>query len=1068
MKQMRRRLTSLLLVLAIICSFTVTVSASYDIWWEQYVTSPMEDLTIAGVKDGKVESTGNYVLFTSDVHRYAYLTKDLLAAANGIIAADGGSGNVGLIAFGGDLANEQAIYADNMSILKAAVATSEGTVAAYTKGNHESDVKDEDFIKITGMSRIGETVINKESNYYFFNFGAAGKGQEFLETDIAALKEYLEKLPEDNEKPVFIVSHFPLHYYNDRRNSKLADQVVDLLNKHPETVFLWGHNHTEQDPGYGMIRLPGDIIQTGVKAETGKEIKFTYACLGALRDGVNGANGLLAKVDGAKVTFRYIDLNNTGSDEVWKDAQGNENAIRIPGTPEISSTTNVDMSADQKVIKLANLQIDRPLVDKAPDASAAEYSDKFSAGEVSWGGVTKYDFGTEYTAKLTLTAEEGYSFASDAVVSINKEFAGPMPGQKNNVATTVVAEGGKTAEVTYTFPATAAKGTPVEAVTKLENGGQYVLASADNYAASYEFDPTQHGEESKPDYTVEGADVVVQGGKLVSATDKWMTFTAQKDAHGYLLFSDESFLGYGQTYDDAEVINYMDISTRGGEMGIQANNMSAEAIYSNWNVDEKGNVFVSIDGINHYPVSKDGKFSLSTKAEDTNVKLYKVGTENSGAIYTAAVNLPTPAAGAAPATTVADEYYGYTATKITWSPEAAAFEYGKAYTATVVLTAKEGFTFTQPLTGRVSGHVASKIEVAADGKTATVTYTYAPTDAKPGAAATVQVAQVDSLKAGGKYIIVGAGYALTYNYVDGIYMKATPITIADGKITSEVTEDMILTAAEGTDGVALTYGGKYMDAKSIDNSPDTWGFTDATDAKSAIGFAYKDGLLTVASTGAAAAGPGAPPPPPPPPGGAVSALYFSNGHFNYGTIASTPVTIYKVVDTFKDVAADEWYSAAVNWAVANEITNGVGGGNFAPAKELTRVEIITMIWRSQGKPAPTSTENPFKDVKTDDWYDVNAILWANEKGIATGTGNGFEPLKTCTRAEIVTMLYRVAGKPEVTEEIAFTDVAADAWYADAVAWAVKEGVTTGTSSTTFEPGTICTRSQAVTFLFRMK
>ena len=1064
MKQMRRRLTSLLLVLAIICSFTVTVSASYDIWWEQYVTSPMEDLTIAGVKDGKVESTGNYVLFTSDVHRYAYLTKDLLAAANGIIKDDGGSGNVGLISFGGDLANEQAIYADNMSILKAAVATSEGTVAAYTKGNHESDVKDEDFIKITGMSRIGETVINKD-NYYFFNFGAAGKDQAFLEADIAALKEYLEKLPEDNEKPVFIVSHFPLHYYNDRRNSKLADQVVALLNEHPETVFLWGHNHTEQDPGYGMIRLPGDIIQTGVKAETGKEIKFTYACLGALRDGVNGANGLLAKVDGSQITFRYIDLNNTGSEQTWTDAQGNENAVRIPGAAEVSSTTIVNTAADQKEIKLANIQIDRPLVDKAPDTSAAEYSDKFSAGEVSWGGVTKYDFGTEYTATLTLTAEEGYSFAADTVVSVNKEFAGPMPGQKNNEATTVVAADGKTATVTYKFPATAAKGTPVEAVTKLENGGQYVLASADNYAASYEFDPTQHGEESMPDYTVEGADVVIQGGKLVSATDKWMTFTAQKDAHGYLLYSDESFLGYGTDYEAAEAINYMDISTRGGEMGIQANNASSESIYSNWNVDDKGNIYVSIDGIAHYPVSKDGKFSLSTKAEDTNVKLYKVGTDDSGAIYTAAVNLPTPAAGAAPATTVEEVYYGYTVAKITWDAKET-FDYATAYTATVTLTAKEGFTFTKPLTGRISGHVASEVQVSTDGKTATVTYTFAATGAKPGAVVEVDLQRVDELTAGGKYVIVGEGYALTYNYVDGIYMKATPVTVEGEKITSEITEDMILTAEEGTDGVALSYGGKYMDAKSIDNSPDTWGFTDAAAAADAIGFAYKEGLLTVASTGASA--PGAPPPPP---SSAVTALYFSNGHFNYGTIASTPVTIYKVVEApaaFDDVPEGKWFSEAVAWAVAQGITTGVGDNKFAPERELTRVEIVTMIWRSQGKPAPTSTENPFEDVKTDSWYDINAILWANEKGIATGTDKGFEPLKTCTRAEIVTMLYRVAGKPEVTEKANFTDVK-DSWYTDAVAWAVKEGVTTGTGDgTTFEPGTVCNRAQAVTFLSRMK
>lgn len=1064
MKRMTKRLTSLILVLAIICSFTVTASASYDVWWEKYVTTPMEDLTIAGVKDGKVESIGNYVLFTSDVHRYAYLAKDLLAAANGMIADDGGTGNVGLIAFGGDFANEYALYDDTMSIIKAAVATSEGTVATYTKGNHEGDVSDEDFETYTGMSRIGQTAINKDGHYYFFNFGSLKNSQQFTNDDIAALKDFLATIPEDNVKPIFIVSHYPLHYYNDRRSSKQADQVLDILNGYPEVTFLWGHNHTEQDPNYGMIRLPGDVIQTGATADTTKEITFTYACLGALRDGVNGANGLLAKVDGTDVTFRYIDLNNTGSEETWTDAQGNENAIRVPGTPEASSTTNVATAADQKVITLANVQIDRPLVDKAPATAAAEYSEKFSAGTLDWDGVTKYDFGTEYTVTFTLTAEEGYTFADGAVVSINKEYVGPMPGQKNNEATTVVAEGGKTATVTYTFPATAAKAeVAVESVTKLENGGLYVLASTDNYAASYEFDPTQHGEESRPDYTVAGADVVIQDGKLVSETDKWMTFTAQKDAHGYLLYSDESYLGYGQDNEAAEVINYMDISTRGGELGIQANTASSESIYSNWNVDESGNVYVSIDGIKHYPVSKEGAFSLSTNAADTNVKLFKVGTDDSYALYTATVNLPTPAAGAAPAETVADEYYGYTVTDITWDAEEK-FDYNTPYTATVVLTAKDGFAFVKDMvTGRVSGHVATTTELSSDCKTAKVTYTFAATDAKPGAAAQVKVVAVDTLKAGGKYIIVGADHALTYNYVDGIYMKATPITIAEGKITSEVTEDMILTAETGTDGVALTYGGKYMDAKSIDDSPDTWGFTNATDAASAIGFAYADGLLTVASTGAAA-GPGGPPPG----GGATSALYFSNGHFNYGTIASTPVTIYRVVEPFSDVPATEWYADAVDWAVANDITNGTGDG-FQPKRDLTRAEIVTMIWRSQGEPQPTSTENPFEDVVTDSWYDINAILWAYENGIATGTDKGFEPTKTCTRAEIVTMLYRLAGEPEVETDVTFSDVAEDAWYVEEVTWAVDAGVTNGTNGgTTFEPGTVCTRAQAVTFLFRAK
>lgn len=288
-----KRLTSLVLVLAIVMSFCLSVMAS-DYWWTEYVQKPMEDWTIT--ESGTVESTGSYALFTSDCHRYTYLVKDLLAAANDEIAKEyEGHSSVGLMAFGGDFANEKLVYDDNMSILKAALATSEGTVATYTKGNHEGDVSDEDFEKITGMKRIGETAVNKDGAYYFFNFGAFNGTSQFLEEDISALDTYLA---DHSDKPAFIVSHYPIHYYNDRRSAKQADKLVDTLNKYPNAIFLWGHNHTEQDPNYGMIRLPGDVIQTGAKADSTKEIKFTYACLGALTGRVNGAAAEIQELNG--------------------------------------------------------------------------------------------------------------------------------------------------------------------------------------------------------------------------------------------------------------------------------------------------------------------------------------------------------------------------------------------------------------------------------------------------------------------------------------------------------------------------------------------------------------------------------------------------------------------------------------------------------------------------------------------------------------------------------------------------------------------------------------------------
>ena len=208
MKHTRTRLTALLLTLTMALALAIPTYAAEGNWWEAYVTSPMEDWSIDGVEGGHVTAHGRYVLVTSDTHRYTYLVQNLLAQANNVIAEDGETGNVGLMCFGGDFANEYTLYDDNMSIVKAALQTSEGTVATYTKGNHEGSVTDEEFLQKTGMSRIGETAVNADGYYHFFNFGALNKKQQFTDDDIAQLKAYLEREDVSGDgKPIIIVSH---------------------------------------------------------------------------------------------------------------------------------------------------------------------------------------------------------------------------------------------------------------------------------------------------------------------------------------------------------------------------------------------------------------------------------------------------------------------------------------------------------------------------------------------------------------------------------------------------------------------------------------------------------------------------------------------------------------------------------------------------------------------------------------------------------------------------------------------------------------------------------------------
>ena len=169
---------------------------------------------------------------------------------------------------------------------------------------------------------------------------------------------------------------------------------------------------------------------------------------------------------------------------------------------------------------------------------------------------------------------------------------------------------------------------------------------------------------------------------------------------------------------------------------------------------------------------------------------------------------------------------------------------------------------------------------------------------------------------------------------------------------------------------------------------------------------------------------------------------------------------------YRDVSKDSYYYDAVQWASDKGITNGVSDGVFAPDWVCTRGQIVTFLWRSVGSPAPKTAEMPFADVAEDAYY-AQAVLWAVENGITKGTSETtFSPDQTCTRAHAVAFLYRLAGSPAVTGS-SFQDVAADAYYNAAVAWAVQQGITNGTSETTFSPNETCTRAQIVTFLYRM-
>ena len=169
---------------------------------------------------------------------------------------------------------------------------------------------------------------------------------------------------------------------------------------------------------------------------------------------------------------------------------------------------------------------------------------------------------------------------------------------------------------------------------------------------------------------------------------------------------------------------------------------------------------------------------------------------------------------------------------------------------------------------------------------------------------------------------------------------------------------------------------------------------------------------------------------------------------------------------FVDVKKDDYYYDAVIWAVGKGIAKGVTDTTFQPNASCTRAEMVTFLYRAAGSPEPTNKVNPFTDVAEDSYY-YKAVLWAVEKGIAKGTSETtFSPNDTCTRGQTVAFLYRYANSPAVSGSNSFADVSETAYYYDATLWAVSEKVTEGTSATTFSPNDLCTRGQIVTFLYR--
>ena len=185
-------------------------------------------------------------------------------------------------------------------------------------------------------------------------------------------------------------------------------------------------------------------------------------------------------------------------------------------------------------------------------------------------------------------------------------------------------------------------------------------------------------------------------------------------------------------------------------------------------------------------------------------------------------------------------------------------------------------------------------------------------------------------------------------------------------------------------------------------------------------------------------------------------------YFKMGEKPTAPTPAKPTAPSFSDVAANAYYATAVKWAVEKGITAGTSPTTFSPDNTCTTAQILTFLWRANGSPEP-SIQNPFTDVKESDYF-YKAAVWAYEKGMVEGASFGGN--NPCTRSATVTYLWILSGKPFAATKVDFSDIPANADYAEAVVWAVEDGITAGTSATTFGPDATCTRGQIATFLYR--
>ncbi len=781
-------------------------------------------------------------------------------------------------------------------------------------------------------------------------------------------------------------------------------------------------------------------------------------------NGVQWIDATTKKVMDADDTFTaghtyqaFIHLKKNGNYEFYYDygkvppvavtAYGAK-SVRTAKAYERDPFTEIDIICDfacdyQTVSSVSVTGLDAPKDGKAPDYSATlsgngyafkttSASNPFVVSGVSWTDETA---GNDLTATAKFAAGHTYTATVYLVPVAGYQFTGSVSGKINGNTATITGNGSEI-QVKYTFPALATNqitSVAIEGVTAPAQGKapSYVaIVKGEGYSLKARNDA--YYKNGICWSIMESSDLPVSGGKF----------------EGGKQYQIMMYLVAEEGYEFA--------ATAGGALQVKAT-------------------------LNGKPVLPE---ILGNKKEIVVTYYFTDATDEAVITSAAVTGIDAPVIGAAPDYTadIADNRYALEGSNgvrekngITWINNktgnamvvgADKFEAGVSYSVVVGVTAKDGYAFQTDLlnapqiTGSINGELVEvsgqdeynaylmyTFEALAEKKTlSSIAITTAPdkTEYKTGDTFDPTGMVVTATYAD-KSTAAVTGYTFTPNGKLATNNGSVTISYTEGNVTKTATQTIKVTQAKTPASLAVTTAPaktSYIAGESFSSAGMVVSVTYSDKSTAAItGYTVTPGILTADTN-------------------SVTISYTENEKTVYAT---QTVTVEAAINPFSDIKESDYFHDPVLWAVSNGVTNGTSATTFSPHMTCSQAHILTFLWRAVGSPEPTIA-SPYSNaaVKSDQYF-YKAFVWAWEKGLISNTAH--DPNAPCSRSDVVTYLWKLDGSPK-TGSSNFTDVPASASYAQAVAWAVQNGVTNGTSATTFSPDATCTRGQIVTFLWR--